>query len=164
MERESPTFFDIGSISIKPEAQKMFAYLAHELGRLSNRITIEGHTDSRPYGTQAYTNWELSTDRAHAVRRLMEASGLKPSQLYAVRGFADRQLRRPEDPLDYQNRRVSIIVMLPPPHDPDLRLQITPPSPGPEPAPSGAYESDGRLPPALQEALKSFQPGSRLGW
>ncbi len=166
LERESPTFFDIGSTNVKPEAQKMFTYLAQELGRLPNRITIEGHTDSRPYGTPTYTNWELSTDRAHAVRRLMETAGLKPSQLLAVRGFADRQLRRPEDPLDYQNRRVSIIVMLPNPADPDLRLEVPPPTAAPQPraAAPGPREAEGRLSLELEETLKTVQPRPRLGW
>ncbi|MEJ5329573.1 MAG: flagellar motor protein MotB [Desulfobaccales bacterium] len=166
LERESPTFFDIGSTNLKPEAQKMFAYLAQELGRLPNRITIEGHTDSRPYGTSSYTNWELSTDRAHAVRRLMEGAGLKPSQLLAVRGFADRQLRRPEDPLDYQNRRVSIIVMLQNPADAELRLEVPPPSATPPPRAGGSQppEADGRLSQELKETLKTVQPGTRLGW
>jgi chemotaxis protein MotB len=110
LERENSHFFDIGSANVKPEAKKILDLIAQELGRLPNRVIIEGHTDSRPYDSQSYTNWELSTDRANAARRLMETSGLKPGQALAVRGFADRQLRNPQDPLDFQNRRVSIIV------------------------------------------------------
>ena len=51
---------------------------------------------SRSDGT--YSNWELSTDRANAARRLMQANGIRPEQVAQVRGFADRQLRHPEDP------------------------------------------------------------------
>jgi len=160
LERESPTFFDIGSTTLKPEAQKMFAYLAQELGRLPNRITIEGHTDSRPYGTSSYTNWELSADRANAVRRLMETQGLKPSQLYAVRAFADRHLRRPDDPLDYQNRRVSIIVMFQDPKSSELRLEVPPAPAAPAPPPPG----DSRLQEELRNTLKTVTPQTRLGW
>ncbi len=111
LERENSHFFDIGSANLKPETKKILALIAQELGRLPNQVAIEGHTDSRPYGSQEYTNWELSADRANAARRLMESSGLRPGQLQEVRGFADRRLRNPRDPLDFQNRRVSIIVM-----------------------------------------------------
>ncbi len=111
LEKENSNFFDIGSANLKPETQKILNLIAQELGRLPNKVTIEGHTDSRPYGSQSYTNWELSTDRANAARRLMATTGLKPDQVFTVRGFADRRLRNVQDPLDFQNRRVSIIVM-----------------------------------------------------
>ena len=72
---------------------------------------IEGHTDSRPYVvTDLYSNWELSADRANAARRVMERSGLQGGQVRGVRGYADRQLRVADEPLDARNRRVSVIV------------------------------------------------------
>ncbi len=111
LEKENSHFFDIGSANLKPETRKILHLIAQELGRLPNRVAIEGHTDSRPYGSQGYTNWELSTDRANAARRFMDTAGLRPNQVYTVRGFSDRLLRNRQDPLDFQNRRVSIIVM-----------------------------------------------------
>jgi chemotaxis protein MotB len=36
--------------------------LAQELGKLPNKVSIEGHTDSNPFA--AHGNWELSTDTA----------------------------------------------------------------------------------------------------
>jgi flagellar motor protein MotB len=45
--------------------------LAQALGKLPNHVAIERHTDSKPYPpTAAYTNRELSADRANAARRL----------------------------------------------------------------------------------------------
>ena len=74
-------------------------------------MLIEGHTDSRQYANrEGYTNWELSADRANAVRRVMEKAGLREQQLREVRGYADKQLRNAADPLDAGNRRVSILV------------------------------------------------------
>ncbi len=85
--------------------------LAQELGKLPNKISIEGHTDSKPYpGTAAYGNWELSADRANAARRLMQANGIREDQVAQVRGFADQRLRVEKDPLDPSNRRISLIV------------------------------------------------------
>ena len=85
--------------------------LAKELGKLPNKISIEGHTDSKLFSPRAdYSNWELSTDRANASRRLMQAQGLDSKQVAQVRGYADQKLRKPENPRDDSNRRVSVIV------------------------------------------------------
>ena len=78
---------------------------------MPNSMLIEGHTDSKPFGSDnGYSNWELSTDRANSARKLMEAHGLRPEQVEQVRGYADRQLRHPEDPQHASNRRISVIV------------------------------------------------------
>lgn len=110
MEREKARFFEVGSAKINKEAQKIFGVISKELGILPNHLTIEGHTDSRPYGSQNYTNWELSADRANAARRLMKEEGVKPGQISEVRGYADRRLFVHDNPNDDRNRRVSIIV------------------------------------------------------
>jgi chemotaxis protein MotB len=110
LDQEHSHFFDIGSANLKPETQKLLKLIAQELGKVPNHVTIEGHTDSRPYGGKDYTNWELSADRANAARRVIEEGGVKKNQLTSVRGCADRQLRNQKDPLDVQNRRVSIVV------------------------------------------------------
>lgn len=111
LDQENSHFFDLGSANLKRETQELLKLIAQELGKLPNHVIMEGHTDSRPYGTKSYTNWELSADRANAARRLMEDAGIKPGQVTSVRGCSDRQLRNPQDPLDFQNRRVSILVM-----------------------------------------------------
>ena len=84
-----------------------------ELGALEHDVVLEGHTDSQPYSSTQYSNWELSTDRANAARRVMERAGLQPKLVTAVRGLADRQLRFPENPRDSRNRRVSVLVKSP---------------------------------------------------
>jgi chemotaxis protein MotB len=112
--REAPDdgFFASGSASMKPETVQLLEVIAAELGKLSNRVAVEGHTDSAPYATHngQYTNFELSADRANAARRVLVGSGMNPAQVEAVRGYADRRLRTPENPLDPSNRRISIIV------------------------------------------------------
>jgi chemotaxis protein MotB len=81
------------------------------LGKLPNSLSIEGHTDSKPYaGARDYGNWELSADRANATRRLMQQNGVRENQVSQVRGYADQRLRTPKDPLDPSNRRISLIV------------------------------------------------------
>jgi chemotaxis protein MotB len=110
-ESASGTFFDSGSPKLNADGRELLNTLAQELGKLPNKLSIEGHTDSQPYSGKAnYGNWELSTDRANAARRLMQANGIRPDQVTQVRGFADQRLRKPDAPLDPANRRISLIV------------------------------------------------------
>ena len=111
VENEQGTFFDTGRATPTASGANILGSLAEEVAKLPNKVMIEGHTDSRPYNESAeYTNWELSTDRANAARRLMQRRGLRPDQVTQVRGFADQHLRKQEAPEDASNRRVSIIV------------------------------------------------------
>jgi len=111
LESETGTFFDNGSPHPNGDAKQLLGLLAQELGKLPNKVSIEGHTDSKPYtGVRDYGNWELSTDRANAARRIMQASGVREDQVAQVRGYADQRLRRLNDPLDASNRRISVIV------------------------------------------------------
>ncbi|MGP0096234.1 MAG: flagellar motor protein MotB [Terriglobales bacterium] len=111
LEAEGGTFFESGSSALNESGQAMLALLATELGKVPNHLSIEGHTDAKPFtGKGSYSNWELSADRANSARRLMQQSGLRPDQVSQVRGFADQRLRNLKNPLDPSNRRISIIV------------------------------------------------------
>lgn len=110
-ESASGTFFDSGSAALKTSGSQFLISLAQELGKLPNKLSIEGHTDSQPYAPSAtYGNWELSADRANAARRVMQENGIRSDQVSQVRGFADQRLRQPDNPLDPSNRRISLIV------------------------------------------------------
>jgi chemotaxis protein MotB len=112
MEAASGTFFDSGSSKLNRDGSELLSKLAEELGKLPNKLSIEGHTDSKPYaGARSYGNWELSSDRANAARRLMQSSGVRSDQVTQVRGFADQRLRKSQDPFDPSNRRISVIVL-----------------------------------------------------
>jgi chemotaxis protein MotB len=111
MESEKGTFFASGNATLEPGSSDILLKLAEELGKLPNHLYIEGHTDAKPYSTgSAYTNWELSADRANSARRFMQAHGIRGDQVAQVRGFADGQLHKPDAPLDPANRRISVIV------------------------------------------------------
>jgi chemotaxis protein MotB len=111
VEQQGSSFFDSGSAALLGESERILSVIAKELSQLQNEVVVEGHTDSRSYNNGgAYTNWELSADRANAARRVMERAGLNVGQVRGVRGFADTQLRVPDAPLDPRNRRISIIV------------------------------------------------------
>ena len=85
--------------------------VAEELRNLPNNLSIEGHTDSKPYAQEGtYSNWELSVDRANSARRNMQEMGIRQNQVSQVRGYADQRLRVMKNPLDPSNRRISLIV------------------------------------------------------
>ena len=111
IEGPGSTFFDNGSSVLSQDGVDLLEALAGELGKLPNKITVEGHTDAKPYsGKTNYTNWELSADRANSARRIIQANGVSVNQVTQVRGYAAMQLRTPDNPLDPSNRRVSLIV------------------------------------------------------
>ena len=111
LESASGTFFESGSTRPNSNGSELLSLLAQELGGLPNKVSIEGHTDSKPFaGKGDYGNWELSTDRANSARRLMQEKGVRTDQISQVRGYADQRLRNPADPMDPSNRRISLIV------------------------------------------------------
>jgi chemotaxis protein MotB len=126
MESEKGMFFESGSGRPSATGHELILRLCAELKKLPNDLMIEGHTDSKPFSIdREYSNWELSTDRANAARRLMESDGLPHGRIIEVRGFADQQLRDKKNPEAASNRRISVIV----------RYQD---APEPEPAPAKA--------------------------
>jgi chemotaxis protein MotB len=111
MENEKGIFFESGSARPTVTGHELILRLAEELKKLPNDLLIEGHTDAKPFAAKGdYSNWELSTDRANAARRLMEADGMPHGRIVQVRGFADQSLRDKGHPEAASNRRISVIV------------------------------------------------------
>jgi chemotaxis protein MotB len=111
MESAKGTFFELGSATPTPALRSLLQVLSMNLGKLPNKISIEGHTDAMVYSTaRAYDNWDLSTDRANEARRLMQAEGIRTDQIAQVRGLADTQPRQGYNPQDPSNRRVTLII------------------------------------------------------
>ncbi len=126
------TFFENGKAQPTPALQSLLKVLSVEVGKLPNPLSIEGHTDSKPFSdSKTYGNWELSTDRANTARRLMESSGLRKDQVVQVRGYADQNLRKPLQPEDASNRRITLVI----------QYVVKPDQPAP-------FTSNGSLPPA----------------
>jgi len=113
VEESEGLFFDIGKANMKPDTVKLLKMIAGEnLSLLKNSVIVEGYTDARPYISEGYSNWNLSSDRANSARKVLEEGGLRKDQILHVRGFADRKLRIPDKPFDVSNRRVSILLPL----------------------------------------------------
>jgi chemotaxis protein MotB len=111
LEDSSGVFFELGSAKLRPHAADLMRLIGSELADVPNPVAVEGHTDAKPYPVgAAYSNWELSSDRANTARRLLEEGGLGAARIVEVRGFADRMPLPGVDPRAPENRRVSITV------------------------------------------------------
>lgn len=97
--------------------------LAAPLKATPLRVSIVGHTASGYVPTRGdYDAFDLSADRANAVRQILEREGLPASHIFAVSGKADSQPLFPDDPSLAANRRVTITLMREdPPLPPNLK-------------------------------------------
>ncbi|HEY8495036.1 MAG TPA: flagellar motor protein MotB [Myxococcota bacterium] len=115
MESDRGTFFELGARELTGIGREVLTVVGATLAGSPGGVVVEGHTDSLTYSTLTYTNWDLSTDRANAARRLLETTGLAPGRIEEIRGYADQRPRYPERPEDPRNRRISILLRGEPP-------------------------------------------------
>ncbi|MBW3627767.1 MAG: OmpA family protein [Gemmatimonadetes bacterium] len=109
--KDGETFFAFGSAVLEPAAMRALRIIGAQLKESSKSpIVVEGHTDSAPFGSAGYSNWELSSDRAQAARRALASVGISSSRIQHIRGYADQRLREPDKPLSPSNRRTSILL------------------------------------------------------
>jgi chemotaxis protein MotB len=143
-ETEKGTFFDLGSKEPNLDGRDLLIAVANELGKFPNKLSIEGHTDSKPYsGDLGYSNWELSSDRANSTRKLIQTNGVRTDQVSQVRGFADQRLKYPNDPENPANRRISMIIQYLPHDTPEQPAVLSQPgaSPGSSQGQGTAHEA-----------------------
>jgi len=108
---EDDVFFELGSAHLSKQASNFLKKIGAQLGKIPNKIAIEGHTDALPLNKGGgYTNYELSADRANSARRALVAGGVREGQVDEIIGFADKRLKDPENPFSVVNRRISIII------------------------------------------------------
>lgn len=103
--------FTRGSSDMKPYFEDLLLALGPLLGKVENKISISGHTDSTPYAGKTFTNWELSSKRALLARRVLEYGGVNRDQVIQVTGMADQVPYFAEDPAAAANRRIEMLVL-----------------------------------------------------
>ena len=104
--------FPEGSKEPYERTRRIIEKLAGPLKATPYRIAITGHTSASKVLSKAeYGPWNLSADRANAVRQILEDQGITSSRLYMVAGKADTQPLFPDDPYIAANRRVTISVI-----------------------------------------------------
>lgn len=102
--------FAIGSA--KPD--KRVVQVLDEIGKIIARrkgdVIISGHTDARPFKSETYDNWRLSSARAHMAYYMLTRGGLDVKRILRVEGYADRDPKIKSDPYAAQNRRIDIFL------------------------------------------------------
>jgi chemotaxis protein MotB len=113
VDRENRPLFPSGSEQMQPYALEVLWAMANVLQDIPNKISIYGHTDSVPFGSDfaQYTNWELSTDRANAARRALVEGGLPAQQFAQIIGMGSSLPLLPDTPEAAANRRLVIMVL-----------------------------------------------------
>jgi chemotaxis protein MotB len=117
-DREGRELFVDGQAQMQPYTQQLLGVVGSVLSKLPNKLALGAHTDVAPYRRlpdvivpDTYTNWELTTDRAQAMRRVLESEGLTDKRFQRVAGFAGSELMLPDQPTHVKNRRLTVIVL-----------------------------------------------------
>jgi chemotaxis protein MotB len=123
VDQDGRSMFPEGSKEPYERTRRLVQQLAVPLRAMPFRLSITGHTSAQKIPTlPEHGPWDLSADRANAVRRLLEAEGVQTSHIYMVAGKADTEPLFPDDPYIATNRRVTITLMREaPPLPPDIR-------------------------------------------
>jgi chemotaxis protein MotB len=123
VDQDGRSMFADGSKAPYERTRRLIQKLAGPLKATPLRISIVGHTAAGFVPTQSdYGPFDLSADRANAVRQILEREGLPSAHIFAVSGKADSQPLFPDDPSLSANRRVTITLMREnPPIPPDLK-------------------------------------------
>jgi chemotaxis protein MotB len=105
--------FGVGSAQPRPDLVVAMEKIGKLLGARSEKIVIRGYTDARPFRAGTYDNWRLSTDRADIARYMLLRGGLPTARLERIEGYADNNLKVPEDPNAAANRRIELLLQQP---------------------------------------------------
>ena len=113
IDEQNRPMFDSGRALLKDYSRSLLRSIGPMLNEVDNRVSVAGHTDSKPYsgGEAGYSNWELSSERANAARRELIAGGLQDKKVLQVRGLADAQPLFEDEPLHPGNRRITVLVL-----------------------------------------------------
>ncbi|MFZ5711580.1 MAG: MotB family protein [Bradyrhizobium sp.] len=102
--------FAVGSAEPRPELIRVIDKIGPLLTKRQGMVIVRGHTDNRPYRSETYDNWRLSTARAQMAYYMLVRSGVDARRIEHIEGYADRRPKLPNDPAAAQNRRIEILI------------------------------------------------------
>lgn len=105
----APLFEDETATPSEP-LQQLSLILADVLGATANEIAVNGYVRSYPAVLRTNPVWQLSADRAGAMRTLLVGQGMPDARFQRVSGFADRKPLTP-DPSVTRNNRLEVILL-----------------------------------------------------
>ncbi|WP_342151287.1 MotB family protein [Methylorubrum sp. SB2] len=104
------SMFGIGSAEPTPKVVKALERIANVINARPGKIVLRGHTDGRPFKSETYDNWRLSSARAQMASYMLVRGGVDEARVERIEGYADRQPRVPADPKAAENRRIEILL------------------------------------------------------
>jgi len=111
VDQQGKPMFASGKATMLRATQTLIDKMGEAISKLPNKVAISGHTDAVPFSPGAsYDNWDLSSDRANATRRILEQSGVDMGRMVQVTGKADTELLVADDPTHPSNRRISVLL------------------------------------------------------
>jgi chemotaxis protein MotB len=111
VDQEGRAMFNEGRTEPNDRAKLLLRAVAKIINQLPNRITVSGHTSISRTGRTADSDWPLSSGRADASRRVLQAAGVDPDRIYQVSGKANSEPLYPDDPTLAGNRRIAIVLL-----------------------------------------------------
>jgi len=112
VDQDGRAMFPDGSKNPYERTRRVVEALASRFKTMPYRLSIVGHTSApRTPPRPGYGPWDLSADRANAIRQILEEAGVPASHFFMVGGRADTQPLFPDDPYMAANRRVTITLM-----------------------------------------------------
>ncbi|WP_133011097.1 flagellar motor protein MotB [Marinomonas flavescens] len=103
--------FERGSAQFIPDFENTLLSMAPIFANVTNPIAITGHTDSVKFDGKGLDNWDLSSRRANAARKILEEGGVKDRRIAQVIGLSDTVPYNRVDPNSAENRRISITLL-----------------------------------------------------
>ncbi len=124
VDQDGRSMFPDGLKEPYERTRKIIRKIAPALKAMPYRISIVGHTASSNIPSKpGYGPWELSADRANAVREILAAEGVPNNNFLMVAGKADNDPLFPDNPSMSPNRRVTITLMR---EEPPIPADLTP--------------------------------------
>ncbi|MGN6462586.1 MAG: OmpA/MotB family protein [Pseudolabrys sp.] len=112
VDQDGRSMFAEGSKEPNERTRKLIAKMAPALKAMPYRLAITGHTAAtRLPPKPGYGAWDLSADRANAIRQILEQEGLRSGNIFVVAGKSDTEPLFPDNPYLSSNRRVTITLM-----------------------------------------------------
>jgi chemotaxis protein MotB len=112
VDQDGRSMFPDGGKEPYERTRMLIKKIAPQLKAMPYRVSITGHTAASKIPPKpGYGPWELSADRANAVREILTGEGLKSNNVYMVAGKADTDPLFPDSPGMAPNRRVTITLM-----------------------------------------------------
>jgi chemotaxis protein MotB len=112
VDQDGRSMFADGVKDPNERTRKLIQKMAPALKAMPYRLSITGHTAASKIPPQpGYGPWELSADRANAVRQILAAEGVPSGHMFMVAGKADTEPLFPDNPFMAPNRRVTITLM-----------------------------------------------------